>query len=274
MNPWDELEKAAPATRMSVKAGDTVTLFTVPESVKDAVDVSYYSSNSTKATYDNGVMHALAGGKVTVTAIVTAKYNNYVMEYSTALDITEDAEVKPTDNPPAATDEPIDKPTDELQVNPTNEPGILQTAVPSNVPSPVITPPDATVAPGELAIPAAPKAAKVKKSGGTNTNVTAKLTFKKSAGATEYIIYKKSKTVKKFTPAYKIKGKKLYKYNTNTKKYKKAGKVKYKKNKVVVNLKKLNMKKEKKIKLRVYAKSTKTGYKDAVSKASKTVTLK
>ena len=32
--------------------------------------------------------------------------------------------------------------------------------------------------------------------------------------------------------------------------------------------------KEKKIKLRVYAKSTKTGYKDAVSKASKTVTLK
>ena len=25
MNPWDELEKAAPATRMSVKAGDTVT---------------------------------------------------------------------------------------------------------------------------------------------------------------------------------------------------------------------------------------------------------
>ena len=196
MNPWDELEKAAPATRMSVKAGDTVTLFTVSESVKDAVDVSYYSSNSTKATYDNGVMHALAGGKVTVTAIVTAKYNKYVMEYSTALDISEDAEVKPTDNPPAATDEP--------QVNPTTEPGILQTAVPSNVPSPVITPPDTTVAPGELAIPAAPKAAKVKKSGGTNTNVTAKLTFKKSAGATEYIIYKKSKAVKKFTPAYKI----------------------------------------------------------------------
>ena len=282
MNPWDELEKTTPATRMSVKAGDTVTLFTVPESVKDAVDVSYYSSNSTKATYDNGVMHALAGGKVTVTAIVTAKYNNYVMEYSTALDISEDAEVKPTDNPPAATDEPIDNPTDEPQVNPTNEPqinpttepGILQTAVPSNVPSPVITPPDTTVAPGELEIPAAPKAAKVKKSGGTNTNVTAKLTFKKSAGATEYIIYKKSKAVKKFTPAYKIKGKKLYKYNTKTKKYKKAGKVKYKKNKVVVNLKKLNMKKEKKIKLRVYAKSTKTGYKDAVSKASKTVTLK
>ena len=210
MNPWDELEKTTPATRMSVKAGDTVTLFTVPESVKDAVDVSYYSSNSTKATYDNGVMHALAGGKVTVTAIVTAKYNNYVMEYSTALDISEDAEVKPTDNPPAATDEPIDNPTDEPQVNPTNEPqinpttepGILQTAVPSNVPSPVITPPDTTVAPGELEIPAAPKAAKVKKSGGTNTNVTAKLTFKKSAGATEYIIYKKSKAVKKFTPAY------------------------------------------------------------------------
>lgn len=176
-------EKTTPATRMSVKAGDTVTLFTVPESVKDAVDVSYYSSNSTKATYDNGVMHALAGGKVTVTAIVTAKYNNYVMEYSTALDISEDAEVKPTDNPPAATDEPIDNPTDEPQVNPTNEPqinpttepGILQTAVPSNVPSPVITPPDTTVAPGELEIPAAPKAAKVKKSGGTNTNVTASL---------------------------------------------------------------------------------------------------
>lgn len=97
----------------------------------------------------------------------------------------------------------------------------------------------------------------------------------KSAGAPEYIIYKKSKAVKKFTPAYKIKRKKNYTNITlKSKKYKKAGKVKYKKNKVVVNLKKLNMKKEKKIKLRVYAKSTKTGYKDAVSKASKTVTLK
>lgn len=281
MNPWDELEKAAPDTRMAVKAGDTVKLYTVPESVADAVDVSYHSSNSAKATYDDGVLHAIKEGKVTVTALVTAKYNNYVMEYSTALDITDGTVAEPTKEPPVPTDKPDDPiPTDKPDdPTPTEKPD-----VPSPTKQPDASPtgtPDTGIAPNQtpspsedkLTAPAAPKSVQVKAKG-VKTKVTAKLTFKQSAGATEYVIYTKSKTVKKFTPAYKIKGKKLYKYNTKTKKYKKAGKATYKKNIVTVSLKGINLKKEKKVQIKIYAVKTKTGYKDAVSKASKTVTLK
>lgn len=273
MNPWDELEKAAPDTRMTVKAGDTVKLYTVPESVADAVDVSYHSSNSAKATYDDGVLHATEEGKVTVTALVTAKYNNYVMEYSTALDITGGTGAEPTEKPAVPTDKPNDPTT-------TEKPDVPSTTKQPDVTSPTSTPgtgtaPGQTPSPSEdkLTAPAAPKSVKVKAKG-VKTKVTAKLTFKQSAGATGYVIYTKSKTVKKFTPAYKIKGKQLYKYNTKTKKYKKAGKATYKKNIVTVSLKGINLKKEKKVQIKIYAVKTKTGYKDAVSKASKTVTLK
>lgn len=55
------------------------------------VDVEYVSSDDSAATYVDGTVTALKEGKVTVTAIVTAKYDGYAVEYSTALDVRSDS---------------------------------------------------------------------------------------------------------------------------------------------------------------------------------------
>lgn len=68
-----------------MKVGESEKLFTIPDSVKDMVDVEYVSSDDSAATYVDGTVTALKEGKVTVTAIVTAKYDGYAVEYSTAL---------------------------------------------------------------------------------------------------------------------------------------------------------------------------------------------
>ena len=85
-----------------MKVGESEKLFTIPDCVKDMVDVEYVSSDDSAATYVDGTVTALKEGKVTVTAIVTAKYDGYAVEYSTALDVRSDSakeELKVTKNP-------------------------------------------------------------------------------------------------------------------------------------------------------------------------------
>ena len=86
VNPFDSI--TAPETMKAMKPEETAALLTIPEKIKDMVTVEYKSSDDTKAVYTDGTVTAKADGKVTVTAIVTAKYNSWKMEYSTALNIS------------------------------------------------------------------------------------------------------------------------------------------------------------------------------------------
>lgn len=87
MNPWDEIEKAAPDASKTMNAGQSVKLFAIPDSVKNMVDVEYEVMDPSVATYEDGTVKALKEGKTTVTATVTAKYDGWQMEYSTALEV-------------------------------------------------------------------------------------------------------------------------------------------------------------------------------------------
>lgn len=118
VNPFDAIDKAAPATRKSMEPQKSEQLFTLPEAVKDMVTVEYRTSDENTATYVDGQAAALKEGKVSVTAIVTAKYNDYKMEYSTALNIKEGT---PSPNPdPNPTPNP--NPSPEPSPNPTPAP--------------------------------------------------------------------------------------------------------------------------------------------------------
>ena len=87
-DPFAVIDAAAPDKQKNMEAGESAQLFTLPDSVKDAVTVEYFSSDDASATYKDGKVTALKPGRVTVTAIVKAKYNGYMEEYSTALNIS------------------------------------------------------------------------------------------------------------------------------------------------------------------------------------------
>ena len=74
-NPFAAIDAAAPAASKEMAVGDSEQLFTLPDSVKDNVTVEYFSSDEESATYADGKVTALKDGRVTVTAIVTAKSN-------------------------------------------------------------------------------------------------------------------------------------------------------------------------------------------------------
>lgn len=99
VNPFDSI--TAPDTRKNMKTGEETLLFRIPDTIKDMVTVEYKSSDESMAVYENGTVSAKKEGKVSVTAIVIAKYNNWKMEYSTALDIAKDSHtpVDPTVTP-------------------------------------------------------------------------------------------------------------------------------------------------------------------------------
>lgn len=88
MNPFAHI--ADPVTEVSLKEGETQELFTIPDSVKDLVTVSYSSEDNSVVTYNNGTIAAEGEGKAIVTATVTSKYDSFVMEYSTAVEVTSD----------------------------------------------------------------------------------------------------------------------------------------------------------------------------------------
>jgi hypothetical protein len=114
------------------------------------------------------------------------------------------------------------------------------------------------------------------KSATKKSNTTVTLKFTNSPKATSYIIYEQNATTKKYQIAYKIEGKKLYKYIAKTKKYKAIGKASLSKTKIwTTKLTGLNLKTtDKNAKFMVKAVRSSSGYKDATSAASNAKAVK
>lgn len=133
-NPFASI--ADPAVQITKKAGETEALFTVPGNVKDAVEVKYISEKPEMVSYADGMITALQPGKTVVTAVVTAKYDQWEMEYSTAVNVEKKAETdKPDDNPTDQPDDnPTDDPNDQPDENPTDKPDDKPNDKPNNKP--------------------------------------------------------------------------------------------------------------------------------------------
>lgn len=91
VNPFAHI--ADPVSQTSLKVGDTKDLFTVPDTVKELVEVTYSSEDDKVVTYKDGTITAEGAGKAIVTATVTSKYDGFEMEYSTAVEVTSDTPV-------------------------------------------------------------------------------------------------------------------------------------------------------------------------------------
>lgn len=91
VNPFAHI--AEPVTQTSLKVGETQDLFTVPDTVKELVEVTYSSEDDKVVTYKDGTITAQGAGKAIVTATVTSKYDGFEMEYSTAVEVTSDTPV-------------------------------------------------------------------------------------------------------------------------------------------------------------------------------------
>lgn len=89
VNPFAHITD--PVTQTSLKVGETKDLFTVPDTVKDLVEVTYSSGDDKVVTYKDGTITAEGAGKAIVTATVTSNYDSFKMEYSTAVEVTSDA---------------------------------------------------------------------------------------------------------------------------------------------------------------------------------------
>ena len=89
-DPWDIVNAAAPKEDVFCEAGDTETLFTVPEEIADAVIVTYSSDNEEVAVYEDGVMTALADGTALLTVRVEAKSDGYALEFATVVTVGEE----------------------------------------------------------------------------------------------------------------------------------------------------------------------------------------
>ncbi len=86
-NPFPSV--VAPELYTAVKEDAGVQLFTLPGSIKDAVEVTYVSEKPELVSYTDGVIRGLKPGKAVVTAVVTSQYDQWQMEYSTAVTIEE-----------------------------------------------------------------------------------------------------------------------------------------------------------------------------------------
>ena len=90
--PWDKIEAAAPKEDVSLKEGASETLFTLPESLKNNVTVSYSSDNEEVASYTDGKVTAKKAGTAILTLTVTAGYDGWTMEYGTVVTVTKEGE--------------------------------------------------------------------------------------------------------------------------------------------------------------------------------------
>ena len=86
VNPFAYIQN--PATQISLEPNEIGNLFSVPASVAGFVTVTYESANDAIATYENGIVTPVANGKTIVTATVTAGYDGFSVEYSTAVEVT------------------------------------------------------------------------------------------------------------------------------------------------------------------------------------------
>ncbi len=90
-NPWDKLEKTQPKEKAAYKAGGGEILFAIPEELENCVTVTYRSDNEEVAAYKDGKAEAIADGTAILTATVTAKADGFAMEYSTCVEVGENA---------------------------------------------------------------------------------------------------------------------------------------------------------------------------------------
>lgn len=87
VDPFDVIPEAT--DEITIKKGETATVFTLPDAISSAVTVSYTSENEQVLSFDGGQIKAKAAGKAIVTATVTALSDGYSMEYSTAVEVKE-----------------------------------------------------------------------------------------------------------------------------------------------------------------------------------------
>lgn len=87
-NLWSIIETAAPVKMISLKINESQNIFTLPEAVKGAVNVSFVSGDTSVVSFVNGVVKAIKSGKATVSVIIRAK-DGWVMEYTTVVQVIE-----------------------------------------------------------------------------------------------------------------------------------------------------------------------------------------
>ena len=90
MNPFTYIEQKT--GQKSVKVGESITVFKIPEEIEDMVSITYQSGNEKVAVYENGKVNAVASGETVVTTIVEAKYDGFQMEYATVIDVEDTRE--------------------------------------------------------------------------------------------------------------------------------------------------------------------------------------
>ena len=88
VNPFEYINSSSYSQTATVAAGGTARVFTLPDSIKDTVTVSYASANPDIAAIDaNGVVTGLKDGYASVVTTVTAKYDGFKMEYQTVVTV-------------------------------------------------------------------------------------------------------------------------------------------------------------------------------------------
>lgn len=99
LDPISLLEGSEPAAALELKEKDSLQIFSVPESIKNMVTVSYETNMPTVASYADGTVTALKAGTATVTTIVTAKYDGYSVRYRTVVTVKADQSSGQIQNP-------------------------------------------------------------------------------------------------------------------------------------------------------------------------------
>ncbi len=90
-DPWNIIAKSEPKARAFYHVGETETLFELPEELENGVTVTYTSDNEEVAVYEDGKARAAAEGTAILTVTVTAKADGFPMEYSTCVEVGENA---------------------------------------------------------------------------------------------------------------------------------------------------------------------------------------
>ena len=97
VDPFALIGEKAPETRKEMKPGDSVQLFTMPERLAEVAEVEFITEDPSLASYEDGKVTAQKTGKTIVTVAVTAQYDNFRMEYSTAVNISDNDSNNPDD---------------------------------------------------------------------------------------------------------------------------------------------------------------------------------
>lgn len=121
LNPFRSV--VSPAVQTAVKESGSEKLFAIPGNIEDAVDVRYVSEKPDIVSYADGMITGLKPGKAVVTAVVTSRYDQWVMEYSTAVNVEEKGNDSEPDDPndPSGPSNPND-PSDPTDPNDPSNP--------------------------------------------------------------------------------------------------------------------------------------------------------